>query len=310
LSEKCNITCGVPQGSIIGPTLFLIYINDIYKVSSFLNFVLFADDTNVFKSGRNIKDLIHSINKELINVERWFKSNKLTLNVKKTNFIIFSRTSVSTKNKIILGSNEIEQVSCITFLGVHIDDKLSWTQHIAHVTSKVNKCIGVLCKLRNAFPKSVLLQLYKSLVYPHLYYCNSIWGSALPSHLSPLYIAQKKALKIALRIPVRTPTTTVFSYANVLTLSGINRVQISIFMYKYVNNLLPSVFLSKFTLRSDVHSYNTRSSTHFNVKPADFKPYKSSMSFKGPNVWDKLPDLLKNSVSLTAFKSNVKKFFL
>jgi hypothetical protein len=211
MSDSTDITCGVPQGSILGPTLFLIYINDISKVSDILNFVLFADDTNAFKAGADIDTLIHDMNKELESVNLWFKSNQLTLNLKKTHFMIFSRRHVETSNKIFICNTEIEKVSCTVFLGVYIDDKLAWKRHMEHVVNKVNKCIGVLYKLKNVFPKSVLLQLYKSIVYPHLYYCNSVWGSGSQNSLSTLYIAQKRALKIALKLPNHTPTDFVFN---------------------------------------------------------------------------------------------------
>lgn len=309
-SSPCNLTCGVPQGSILGPTLFLIYINDLNRVSDIVKVVLFADDSNVFKCDTDVHNLVNEMNNELEKIDAWFKSNQLTLNISKTHYMIFTRQNLPVCNKIVVGGKEIEQVSCTVFLGIHIDDKLTWKRQIEHVTSKVNKCIGILYKLKNTFPKSVLLQLYKSIVYPHLYYCNSVWGSGSQHSLSSLYIAQKKALKIALKLPMRTPTDCLFNTARVLTLAGINRVQTAIFMYKYSNNLLPTSFSNKFVVVSSLHNYSTRSSSHLDINMAHFQIYKLSMQYKGPKLWNNLPTTLKECQSLNSFKTAVKNFFI
>ena len=187
---------------------------------------------------------------------------------------------------------------------------ISWKQHISHVLNKVNRGIGILYKLRNVFPKQTLLQIYKSLIYPHLNYCNIIWGNCYQNIISELYKAQKRALKVALKMPIRTPTELVFNTAKVLTLAGINRTHTSIFMYKYHNNLLPNTFVNKFHQVRDVHSYSLRSSQLYVIPMAKSKLYKTSLQHRASKLWNMLPTELKQSLSLTSFKINIKKFFL
>lgn len=309
-SESNNLTCGVPQGSILGPTLFLIYVNDIYRVSQLLNFVLFADDTNLFKSGDNINALLKDMNSELTKVSKWFKSNQLTLNISKTHFMIFSRKYIPNVPNVYIDKAQIGRVKCSVFLGVHIDDTLCWKNHVSHVLNKVNKGIGILYKLRNVFPKQTLLQIYKSLIYPHFNYCNIVWGSCNQSVISELYKAQKRSLKVALKLPIRTSTEYVFNTAHVITLAGINRIHTAIFMYKYHNDLLPSTFRDKFHQVCDVHHYNLRTSTMYVVPMAKSKLCRSSIHYRAPKLWNSLPNVLKQSVSLSSFKTNVKNFFL
>ena len=141
-SDFMKITCGVPQGSILGPLLFILYINDIVKVSTVLNPVLFADDTSLFHAHTDFDTLIEEINEELQKITTWFHTNKLSLNIKKSNFIIFSSKGkkYNTDNlKININGNEIKQVNFTKFLGIYIDEHLSWAQHIDYLSKKLHE---------------------------------------------------------------------------------------------------------------------------------------------------------------------------
>jgi len=133
-----EIVCGVPQGSILGPLLFLIYINDLKDASNILNSIMLADDTNLFYSHRNIENLFSTMNIELENINEWFKANKLSLNVKKTKFILFYKKALTKSGNVTplnipslqIGNKNIERVSSIKFLGVMLDGHFSWKEHI------------------------------------------------------------------------------------------------------------------------------------------------------------------------------------
>ena len=175
-SALTNISTGVPQGSILGPILFLLYINDINNCTS-LNLLSFADDTTIYRSGPYNKELFDEVNYELIKIHTWLCTNKLSLNVKKSKVCIFSPPN----SRYTLGNNCIsvnnvkinfigENDESITFLGVHIDEHLTWSKHIAAITSKISKSLFVINRVKYVLPHYALKTLYFSLVQSHLQY--------------------------------------------------------------------------------------------------------------------------------------------
>ena len=181
-STSKNITCGVPQGSILGPLLFLIYINDICNVSTLAKLIVFADDTSLFFSHRDPVYLVNMINQELEKFSIWLRTNRLSLNLDKTKFIIFKprQKLLELDVKLLLNDREIDQVEKIVFLGVILDDKLSWKSHISHVSTKISKSIGIICKSSFFLLKQSLFTLYYSMVYPYLQYCLGIYVCIQP----------------------------------------------------------------------------------------------------------------------------------
>jgi hypothetical protein len=151
-SEKQTIVCGVPQGSVLGPSLFILYVNDMCHASSVLKSILFADDTNLFYTGRNITEMCNIVTEELEHLNQWFMVNKLSLNVEKTNFMIFSNGHITGDHRVIINGNIIGRVYTNKFLGVHIDAKLTWDEYIRRVKTTISKNISVMfgdcCKCR------------------------------------------------------------------------------------------------------------------------------------------------------------------
>ena len=156
---------GVPQGSLLGPLLFIIYVNDIQNSSSILSFILFADDSNLVYTHRDPAQLVSTLNTELINVANWIKANKLSLNLQKTNYMLFSNSITQLPNQVIFSETVIKEVKSTKFLGITIYNKLSWKYHIDNVCKTVSRNIGIINRVKQFLPLSVLLTLYQLLFY-------------------------------------------------------------------------------------------------------------------------------------------------
>ena len=171
-SNICSVTCGVPQGSTLGPLLFIIYINDL-PLASNLNTKLFADDAVLTSSNKCLKTLITSVNCELGKIDDWMKINKLTFNYDKTTYMIITQKKEKPQSEVKIGKNTVEEVSQIKYLGVFFDEKLSWKKHIQYIYSKLFSGSWALLKLRNYVDISTLKIVYYRLIYYHLQYCIS-----------------------------------------------------------------------------------------------------------------------------------------
>ena len=171
-SELLRVKCSVPQGSILCPKLFILYINDICNISPVLNFILFADDTNLFCTGSNIHTVCKTVTCELDKLNCWFAVNKLSLKLSKTNYMIFTKQNVPKNIEVSIHNHKIERVFLTKFLGVFIDCNLNWKEQILHVKKKVLKSIFIMYKVKWKLNKTALLTLYHTLIEPYLQYCS------------------------------------------------------------------------------------------------------------------------------------------
>ena len=224
-SQFKYITCGVPQGSILGPVLFLLYVNDIINASNILFPILFADDTNVFLKGKNADILIDTMNSELQELVNWLCSNKLSLNVAKTHYMFFklSKKCILSNTRLLINNAIVSEVQSTKFLGIIIDSNLKWTENINLIKTKISKGIGIIAKARKYLKQSTLLTMYYAFIYPHLTYCIEVWGSASKSLMEPLFKVQKRIGRIIAGVPYKAHTDPIFTSLKILDLAKIYR---------------------------------------------------------------------------------------
>lgn len=315
VSHILDIKCGVPQGSILGPLLFLIYVNDISNTSPLLQFIMFADDTNVFMSNNSLTELVDKLNAELEKVDKWFKANKLSLNLEKTNYILFCSKHKKALNhdykiSVNIDKQGITRVSSAKFLGVHIDELLCWKEHITDISKKIAKNIGIISRIRHFLPRHILVNLYYSLIYPYLSYCNLTWASTYRSRLASLTTLQKRALRIICKAPFRAHTKNLFLNLDILPFECINKLQVGLFMYKCHMHLLPVGFGHWFRTNSEVHGYLTRSYKKFHQQSARTNIRQHSVRIYGPVLWNSLPIELTVLPTIHQFKNRLKVYFM
>ena len=314
-SDLQSIKCGVPQGSVLGPLLFVLYINDIVNSSSILKFILFADDTNLFHSSKSPDDLLKTVNCELNNICIWFKANKLSLNVDKTKFILFGKKGRNVNSRLFdvkMDNKNIERVSYTKFLGVYIDENLNWKEQVKDVSCKVSKCLGMMNKVKYCLTRPCLKMLYNSFILLQLMYCNIIWGGANNSTLQKLKIMQKRAVRIISHSPNRQSSKPIFKNLNILTLADLHRLQVLLFVYKVKNNLLPlacSHHVKMLDASNAESTHNLRNKSEFIEIPFKTKSRENYIGISGTKMWNSLPGNLKVLNSVFIFKREVANYF-
>ena len=241
---------GVPQGSILGPLLFVIYINDLPGINQLAKFILYADDANIIITGDHMHEIEEQLDLLTNSLVKWVNANGLLLNLRKTNYMLFSRKTIRQSPLVTINNVNIIRVHEAKFLGVILDEKLSWSHHIKALKGKMARYIGIMHRIRSHLPFQVRVQIFHSFVQSHLNYCALVWGFTAKSHIESLFAQQKKGMRAIMPGYVNffykngdLPSSTKMSFNNlsILTVHGIITANAVNFMNKifYFPNQLP-----------------------------------------------------------------------
>ena len=309
-SNKISISLGVPQGSILGPLLFTLYINDIQNSTDYFSFIKYADDTNLFNP-MNVQDF-NVINLELNKVYNWLCVNRLSLNEKKTKFMIFHNQNKTIDTAISgkLLERPIERVSNFNFLGVILNENLKWNTHMDSVCNRILRSIGIFCNLRHYLPTYILKTLYNSLVLSHCTYGILAWGT----HNTRLYKIQKKAIRVISNSKFYAHTEPLFKRLGLLKLDDLFKLNILKFYYLHFHNLLPHYLQQfEFKARYEIHDYKTRNKFELNLQKNTIKAAENSLRHVTPKIINDTPSIITDKIrthSLQGFTSYIKQHFI
>uniref|UniRef100_A0A224Z9S1 Tick transposon n=1 Tax=Rhipicephalus zambeziensis TaxID=60191 RepID=A0A224Z9S1_9ACAR len=310
-SRERTTNMGVPQGSILGPLLFLIYINDLPNCLSTSNSILYADDTTIYSSDKNISLLVNRLSTDLENVSSWCSANLLTINATKTKFVIFSSHQKYSASfpSLTFGSHSISPSPCSSFLGISLDSNLKYIDHISHLKKKIAYGIRALIKTRPYFTRATLFSLYYSFVHSHINYGIMCWGNNYNTHLASLQVLQNQSIRIITNSSRFSNGKCILHENNILTISELLKYNLGITFYKYMTNALPPICFSSSNLIA--HS-NTRFAHNNNVLlPKVRTNYgKQTAEFSSITLWNSLPASIKNLRHLHQFKSELKSHII
>lgn len=323
VSGDCEVKCGVPQGSVLGPLLFLIYMNDIPWACNEANILLFADDTALLYKAPTLTELQNKVDRSFPKICQWLKANRLTLSVPKTLYQVYP-ASTSDDLEILVENSPLKRSSSVKYLGVIIDDQLKFKYHINSIVATCNRILGILHRAKFFLNKDLLLLLYNALILPHLTYCSVIWGSNFKTNLIPLVTMQKRAIRLITNSNYLAHTSSLFRELRLLKLHDIVAHQILLVLHDFLYDRLPLSLSSKLSLHEPSHS--TRRKYHFSERISSSEgsyisnyritKYRQHVLFcRGPVLWNsiitpKIPDLKNIPVSKTFFKKCLKIIFI
>ena len=306
---------GVPQGSVLGPLSSLVFVNDISRHIFTGSANLYADDTLIYCDGETPNEVNDKLQKCVDEVSKWYASNNLVINTSKSNTMLVTSNYNDRNNVnqlcVTLNGNELEDVKNLTYLGVIIDNTLTFDIHVRKVCKTVSFIVSRLARLSNSLPREILLQIYNASIQPHIDYALTVWGITTDQNLQKVQRLQNYAARVI---------TNNFDYVNVRGIELVHQLgwmdvkqRIRYFelllMFKCIHGTAPPHLCNNVILDCEVSERITRSH-HMNL----FLPfptcelYKRLFFYRGAKAWNSLSDAIKECHSLSGFKNLIKSF--
>ncbi len=314
-SDYMQISVGVPQGSILGPLLFICFINDLPNVIAQSKIVLYADDTAILYNAKTSSEVNTVLNEEISHVASWMYRNKLTVNASKTKVMMFG-SQRKTKNCVLdvnLNNVKLEQVSAFKYLGLWFDPSLKWDTHIDKIASKISQRTGVLRRIRQYIDQKTMCMMYNAIILPHIDYCCPIWTSTSNKYVNKIQILQNHVARLTLGCKVRDKHVKELyqelRWMNVQQRSDYFKTTL---MFRCTHGAAPDYLSESFVARKLPHSYRTRSQSSGKLYIERTKTDWGRRTFRNSaaRLWNNLPTHVINARNIQSFKKNLKQLVL
>ena len=314
ISKPELIQFGVPQGSILGPILFLLYINDLPLYTTSTQVDMYADDATFYASGTNSACINVQLQSDMENIKKWCHDNGMYINLDKTTTMLIgtvNKLSNQSDIQVYVDDKKLTNVSQQKLLGVHIDNNLAWNTHIEKLCKCLASKISLLQRLKKFLPLQARKLFYVSYIMPVMDYCCTVWGSTTQKNINCIIKLQKRAARIILNADFTTPSRELFITLDWLPFDKKIMYHKCVLVYKAINNQTPSYISNMLTPVNTINNNHTlRSATNHNLllpKPR-LNTLKRTFTYSGPEVWNKLPVDIKTASSLYVFKEKCHQY--
>ena len=305
-SKMSPINLGVFQGTVLGPLLFLIYINDLTKLELNGSLYLYADDTAIVYSAKSFSETEVLIKSDYSKIHKWLSKNKMILNFEKSKILFFG--NITNEQNLIIHDNNINQVSHLKLLGVIFDKSLNFVQHIKYIVPKISKKIGILSRLKYFLPCKSLKLLFNAYILPHFMFGIEVWGFTYEKHLYELNILHKKSIRIISKNPPFHHTHNLYKKYSILPFNDLIKFSAFKYIFKVLSKITPLLTHNLFTFSN--HAIKTRSMTKKQLSLPKFRLtlMKNSIFYKGVTLYNDIPYEIRNLSSFSTFTYKVVNF--
>ena len=302
-----GVHCGIPQGSCLEPLLFILYVKDFEQCLNKCTSNLYADDTSVTCTAEDIDELCNDLRAEVDNIAEWLWQTKLSLNIDKTEYMVVGHKRQTNRIhgplEVNINEGPIKRVKKVKYLGVTVDENLTWNEQHNSLKGKIKGALLFLRKLKNTLPQTKLDQVYKALLESHLRYSDELWGSLSNTKLDHLQRLQTRARTLIESSRLKDGWSfNWLSVSNLIIFDG------PVMIYEVMNGLCPDNLRGRLVTRSQISNYPTRNQLDLDTPRQSLEFSKNSFFYSGAKAWNDIPLEIRMISTITIFKRKLKEF--